>query len=64
MGYNIEDADDYGWDDKTLRDEFAMAALRGGVSGIEYPETMKTEKLAKIIAETAYEIADAMMEAR
>ena len=50
--------------DDNVRDEFAMAALRGGISGIEYPETMKTEKLAKIIAETAYEIADAMMEAR
>ena len=40
---------------KTLRDQFAMAALRG---------SMKRFASAECIAEDAYEIADAMMKAR
>ena len=57
MGYNIEDADDYGWDDKTLRDEFAMAALSGVIRVWESHDNDFTAK-------KVYEIADAMLEAR
>ena len=61
MGYNIEDADDYGWDDRTLRDEFAMAALTGLL--LRNDRTGDAE-WDKIFSAYAYEIADAMLEAR
>lgn len=44
---------------KTLRDEFAMAALSGMLAD---PDT--GDVLALVIGKTAYEYADAMMEAR
>jgi len=45
--------------DKTLRDEFAMAALTGLLAGA-YSESPSD----KITALAAYKLADAMMEAR
>lgn len=44
---------------KTLRDEFAMAALTGLIQ-IQNPEDVITE----VIAMNAYEIADAMLRVR
>lgn len=45
--------------EKTLRDEFAMAAMRGLVSFITEPNTT-----AQTVGAAAYKIADAMLEAR
>ena len=52
--------------DKRLRDEFAMAALQGWLSsfgpGASLPAD--TPRLAKIIADYSYAMADAMLKAR
>jgi len=48
--------------DKTLRDEFAMAALAG--VGTWCPDKAITETVSKARADYAYRQADAMLEAR
>jgi hypothetical protein len=47
-----------GASNKTLRDEFAMAALTGDLSNVESTTDIKTR------AEWCYAMADALMEAR
>lgn len=47
---------------KTLRDEFAIAALTGLIGGRK--DFSHPEMTTKFIAEVAYEFADAMLEAR
>ena len=47
---------------ETLRDRFAMAALTGLISGTLF--TPEVDVSTDLIATAAYDIADAMMEAR
>lgn len=47
---------------KTLRDEFAMAALTGLTNDTKFVSTATTG--AKLLAAACYEVADAMMSAR
>lgn len=52
-------------DQKTLRDEFAMAALTGLMSEDIYTVAIKTGKpIPDFCASMAYEIADAMLKQR
>ena len=46
--------------DKTLRDEFAMAAMQGLIGVIN----LREDGLFKTLSEKAYEVADEMMKAR
>ena len=49
----------------TLRDYFAAKAMQGGIDLVPHMATPKVNKtMPQIIAEMAYEYADAMMEAR
>jgi hypothetical protein len=49
----------------TLRDYFAAKAMQGGIDLAPHMATPKVDKtMPQIIAEMAYEYADAMMEAR
>lgn len=47
---------------KTLRDEFAMAALQGYLHA--YPDTVEYSESSKEMATKFYRMADAMLEAR
>lgn len=52
---------------KDLRDEFAMAAMRGAVSSPEAMQLINYEEATPVLPVTAkwcYEMADAMMKAR
>ena len=49
----------------TLRDYFAARAMQGGIDLVPHMATPKVDKtVPQIIAEMAYEYADAMMKAR
>lgn len=49
----------------TLRDYFAAKAMQGGIDLVPHMATPKIDKpVPQIIAEMAYEYADAMMKAR
>ena len=49
----------------TLRDYFAAKAMQGGIDLVPHMATPKVDKpVPQIIAEMAYEYADAMMKAR
>jgi 3-deoxy-D-arabino-heptulosonate 7-phosphate (DAHP) synthase class II len=49
----------------TLRDYFATHAMQGGIDLVPHMATPKVDKsIPQIIAEMAYEYADAMMKAR
>lgn len=51
---------------KTLRDEFAMAALQGFLAGAD-PESLERysgSEIAAMMAQASYKAADAMMLAR
>lgn len=47
-----------------LRDKFAMAALTGILVNIESTDSVDRGGLRKIVADAAYRVADAMLEAR
>lgn len=59
----LKQIEDNSNDKATLRDKFAMAALQGIVSTGKYAETGWSCTM-KGIAESAYDLADAMMKAR
>ena len=49
----------------TLRDYFAAKAMQGGIDLVPHMATPKVDKtMPQIIAEMAYEYADAMLKAR
>ena len=53
------------WGGMTLRDYFATHAMQGGIDLVPHMATPKVDKpVPQIIAEMAYEYADAMMKAR
>jgi len=53
------------WGGMTLRDYFAARAMQGGIDLVPHMATPKVDKtVPQIIAEMAYEYADAMMKAR
>lgn len=54
-------------DEEKLRDEFAMIVLKGmhpNAIGIHSFGEVKSDEFIKLLADTAYRIADAMMERR
>lgn len=51
-------------DEKTLRDEFAMAAMNGLLSSPGEIERDTFDDVVQSIADMAYEYADAMLERR
>jgi len=55
----------HGHPDKlTIRDKFAIAALQGLLSTAQFPDPIDANHFPKMLADTAYEYADAMMLAR
>lgn len=50
--------------EKTLRDEFAMAAMQASMSTSGAPWMCRDQKLCDCVAELAYQMADSMLAAR